>query len=97
MPIAGFTRFEESSALLSLEGMVGSADGARILSAGSEQYLQTTPPPVEAARLLGREVAANLIKRGADTLIRDAYAEAQKHAVQGNGSGDRAPYKWTLS
>lgn len=97
VPIAGFARLDEAAGLLSLQGMVGSVDGERVLSAGADEYLTDREPEArrQAAHRLGVEVAESLRARGAADIMREAMAAAARDAHGGNGGGDRTPFKWS--
>jgi len=89
VPIAGHAQLSEDGSRLAFRGMVGSIDGERLLSAGSETYVGGKPPAKhgELAHELGLEVARTLEKQGARELIREAVAAAERTKKQGNGGG----------
>jgi hydroxymethylbilane synthase len=89
VPIAGHAHHSEDGQRLSLEGLVGSLDGATTLQAAAERYLtgRRQDDHIAAARDLGTEVAESLIARGARKLMREAAAAMERHERQGNGSG----------
>jgi hydroxymethylbilane synthase len=89
VPIAGHARRSRDAQRLSLEGLVGSLDGATVLQAASERYLtgRRHEDHVATARELGLEVADGLIARGARQLMRDAEAAVMRQEHQGNGGG----------
>ncbi|MEM9195647.1 MAG: hydroxymethylbilane synthase [Myxococcota bacterium] len=95
VPIAGHARLGDGNRL-TLHAMVGSLDGTTILSGASDAYLEGRGKARgEAARALGTEVAAGLIKRGAKDLIREAIAAVERQQKQGNGSGSGNYGKWS--
>ena len=75
VPIAGHARLGEGDQL-SLEGLVGDGEGERCLRASSDVWLKgrTREARIEEARALGREVAEQLVTRGARDLMREAEA-----------------------
>lgn len=87
VPVAGHARYRPDEALIGVEAFVGSDDTERTLHAGAERYL-TDPLSasiVEIAKEMGREVANQLIARGARDLMRDALSnvERKKHGGEG--------------
>jgi hydroxymethylbilane synthase len=98
VPIAGHARFSDDGARLSMEGLVGSIDGERTITASGERYLSNRSSDArrEEARALGVEVAEALRARGAEELMRAAEATVIARERQGNGhgsGGDR--FKWS--
>ncbi len=98
VPIAGHARLSDDGSRLCLDGLVGSVDGDRVISASGERYLSGRSHEArrEEARALGVEVAESLRARGADELMRAAEATVIQRERTGNGhgtGGDR--FKWS--
>lgn len=70
IPIAAHAHFDGGR--LALDAIVGAADGAEIVSAGSEAYTSSTS--LHDAHRLGHEVAAEIIARGGRALVEAARA-----------------------
>lgn len=89
VPIAAFAVLAEDGSRLTLRAMVGSLDGTRILSGGSDCYLSNRDATTLAseARTLGHEVADGLLEKGARELIREAMAAMERQQKTGNGGG----------
>lgn len=82
-PIAGNAVFQDGR--LTLEGMVASYDGERILSGASDAYLDLdSEEALDRASSLGRELAASLLSRGARDLIRQAEVIALQSQMISN-------------
>lgn len=98
VPIAGHARFSDDGSRLRLDGLVGSIDGDRVISASGERYLSGRSHEAlrAEATALGVEVAEGLRARGADELMRAAEAAVLRRERSGNGhgaGGDR--FKWS--
>ncbi len=92
-PLAAHASFSEGR--FTIEAMVGSIDGDRILSGGGDRVLneRTREARIEAAQRLGTEVAEGLIGKGAMEMIREAVAHAERAEHTGNGGGKPHGYK----
>lgn len=86
VPIAGHARFDVQSQRLTVDGLVGSIDGERILSSSCDRYIEgrTRDVLIAAAREAGTEVAEGLIARGARVLMREAEATVARQEKFGN-------------
>jgi hydroxymethylbilane synthase len=74
-PLAGHARYENNR--LRFDGLVGAADDARMVRAGTERYTDAQGPAlIEVARALGQEAARALLAQGAAELIEDAAKRA---------------------
>ena len=75
VPMAGYATIINGR--LSLDGMVGSLDGTRILTAASEHYLESSDSEarIKDAVAVGLAVADSLIDQGARDLMREAEAD----------------------
>ncbi|MBC7170786.1 MAG: hydroxymethylbilane synthase [Polyangiaceae bacterium] len=76
VPISGHAQLTPDRSRLRLDGLVGSLDGARVIHASAERYVHGRSREAlrDEARALGEEVAATLLARGADALMREAEA-----------------------
>ncbi|MCB9601320.1 MAG: hydroxymethylbilane synthase [Sandaracinus sp.] len=83
VPIAGHARLEAGDQL-SLVGLVGDGEGERCLRASSDVWLKgrTREARIEEARGLGREVAEQLVTRGARDLMREAEAATRRETFR---------------
>ncbi len=96
VPIAGHAELRDGGNRLTMHGMVGSLDGARILSgAGDRYFTDRHEARVGVAREVGLEIAEGLVKKGAQDLIRDAVAAVERAQKQGNGGGSGNYGKWS--
>lgn len=79
-PIAGHAKLTDGGNRVSLDGMVASLGGERILTGASTRTFAGRDPHARLAdaKDLGLEVAENLIESGADKLIREAMAAAER-------------------
>lgn len=93
--IGGFAQLNHAEQRLQLQGMVGSYDGMRVLSATADRYVQGLDAAAlqRAARELGTQVAEGLIDQGADKLMLEAETAGQRQAKTGNGSGAKEPWQ----
>jgi hydroxymethylbilane synthase len=95
VPIAAHAELSADGSRLTMHGMVGSLDGAKILSGASDCYLKGSPDThAGEARTLGTEIADGLIAKGAKDLIREAIAAVERAQKQGNGGGGPGFGKW---
>jgi hydroxymethylbilane synthase len=87
VPVAGHARYQPDEARLAVEAFVGSDDTEQTLHASAERYLtgSDTTTVIATAREMGREVAQQLIGRGASGLMREALSniERKKHGGEG--------------
>lgn len=82
-PIAGHATLEAGR--IQLDGLVASFDGDQLLTAASDTYLEPqAPDAIERARVLGEDVARQLVDRGAAKLIRDAEVAAVQGQLTSN-------------
>lgn len=76
VPIAGFAQFEGS--VLAMSGRVGAVDGKKMLNASATCEIlgqQSTFQKLEAGRVLGEQIAADLLAQGAHRYVASAAGE----------------------
>lgn len=83
LPIAGYARLSQDRTRLRMDALVGSPDGARSMSAGSDRYLTDTTPEARltAAHALGEEIGKVLLDQGAGELIHGTRSESSGHIL----------------
>ncbi len=83
VPLAGHAQVLEDGARVRLDGLVASADGGTILTAGSERYALPTSleARLAAARETGEEVARELLTQGGAKIIADARELAEREKL----------------
>lgn len=77
VPIAGFARFEGS--VLEMSGRVGAVDGKKLLNASATCEIleqQSTLQKLAAGRILGEQIAADLLAQGAQRYVASAAGES---------------------
>jgi hydroxymethylbilane synthase len=76
-PLGGHARFDDSQSRIRFDGVVGSIEGERMVRAGAERYIEALGPNLlDEARVIGEEVARNLLAQGARELIEEAAQQA---------------------
>jgi len=85
VPLAAYARVSDGGARVRLDGMVGSIDGERMLSASSDRYVTDTGLDAHRARAqeLGEEVALALLAQGAERVIAEAKLAAAQTGLGG--------------
>ncbi len=82
LPMAAHARLAADGARLRIDALVGSADGAQTITIGSDRYLEDLSPAgrLRSAYDIGRDIAEQMLSKGAADLIEAAREEAEARA-----------------
>jgi hydroxymethylbilane synthase len=81
LPLACHARLTHENSRLRIDALVGSPDGATLITSGSDRYLEDHSPEavMHLAYQVGREVAEHMLQKGAGDLLEQARAVAASH------------------
>jgi hydroxymethylbilane synthase len=77
-PIGGHAQLQSEGKRMRFDGWVGSIDGVRHVRATQDVWIDAAQSVVDIARQAASDVAKNLLEQGADRLIIEAKAAAEK-------------------
>ncbi len=82
LPLAAHARLSPDGARLRIDALVGSPDGTKTITIGSDRYLEdlSAEGRLRAAYDIGREIAEQMLSKGAGDLIDAARAQAEASA-----------------
>jgi hydroxymethylbilane synthase len=74
LPLACHARLTHENSRLRIDALVGSPDGATLITAGSDRYLEDHSPEsvMQLANTVGREIAEHMLQKGAGDLLEQA-------------------------
>jgi hydroxymethylbilane synthase len=81
LPLACHARLTHENSRLRIDALVGSPDGATLITAGSDRYLEDHSPEavIQLAYKVGREIAEHMLQKGAGDLLEQARSVAEAH------------------
>jgi hydroxymethylbilane synthase len=77
-PLGGHAQLLQDAKRVRFDGWVGSVDGTRHVQASQDLWVENERPLHELARQAASDVAKNLLEQGADGLIAEAKAAAER-------------------
>jgi len=85
LPIGGHAALSHNGTRLHMDALVGTPDGAQVVSAGNDEYLedQSTEGKLRLAEQLGRSLADRMIEKGAGAMIEQARELARERGWKG--------------
>ena len=85
LPIGGHAAFSHGGTRLHMDALVGTPDGARVISAGNDEFIedQTHDGRLRLAVKLGQELADRMIAKGAGEMIEQARELARERGWKG--------------
>ena len=85
LPIAGHAQLSHNGSRLRLDALVGTPDGAQVVSAGTDQYIEDQSPEgkLKLAREQGLALAEHMLAKGAGAMIEAARGLAGARAWKG--------------
>ena len=85
LPIAGHAQLSHNGSRLRVDALVGTPDGAQVVSAGTDQYIEDQSPEgkLKLARQQGLALAEHMIAKGAGAMIEAARGLAGARGWKG--------------
>ena len=85
LPIAGHAQLSHNGSRLRLDALVGTPDGAQVVSAGTDQYIEDQSPEgkLKLAQQQGLALAEHMLEKGAGAMIEAARGLAGARAWKG--------------
>jgi hydroxymethylbilane synthase len=79
LPLACHARLTHEGARLRIDALVGSPDGAQMVTAGSDRYLEDLAPEsvLRVAYQVGREIAEHILQKGGGELLEAVRQQAE--------------------
>jgi hydroxymethylbilane synthase len=71
LPLACYARLTHEGARLRIDALVGSSDGAQLITSGSDRYLEDQSPEgkMRVAYQVGKEMAEHMLQKGAGEML----------------------------